>query len=63
MSVAIFKEKKFIGFYYLWKKGDCLKKVCETENITVEEFCKLNDITNAMDIIEGNYYLIEEIER
>lgn len=43
---------------YSWLEGDCLKKVADKFQISVEELCEFNGITNVTSIEAGDLLMI-----
>lgn len=41
-------------FLYVWHDGDCLLKIAQKFNTTVDSICKLNGITNVDVIKKGD---------
>mgnify|MGYP002520434009 FL=1 len=39
---------------YSWLEGDCLRKVSEKFNVSIEELCNVNGITNVDSISVGD---------
>lgn len=43
---------------YSWLEGDCVKKVADKFQISVEELCEFNGITNVDSIDTGDLLFI-----